>query len=92
MRVSYRLSNSHSGLHDYGTAQVPGHQQRRSVNRRAATVEDGGGVNSGKSWPFQVQDEGHLQALAELLAPQVTVGDVILLWGDVGAGKTTFTR
>ena len=80
MRVSYRLSNSHSGLHDYG------------VNRRAATVEDGGGVNSGKSWPFQVQDEGHLQALAELLAPQVTVGDVILLWGDVGAGKTTFTR
>lgn len=32
------------------------------------------------------------QALAQRLAPQLRAGDVLLLWGDLGAGKSEFTR
>ena len=39
-----------------------------------------------------LQDEQATAQLASDLARQLEGGDVIALWGDLGAGKTTFCR
>ena len=39
-----------------------------------------------------IKNEVDLKPLAERLAPMLTKGDVILLSGDLGAGKTAFAR
>ncbi|KRL99726.1 tRNA (adenosine(37)-N6)-threonylcarbamoyltransferase complex ATPase subunit type 1 TsaE [Liquorilactobacillus satsumensis] len=41
---------------------------------------------------FVVESSAETAKLAQLLASFVTAGDVILLEGDLGAGKTTFTK
>ncbi len=41
---------------------------------------------------FDLRSPEDTQALAERLAPQVGAGDVILLEGPIGAGKTHFAR
>ena len=38
------------------------------------------------------RNESALQAFAEQLAPALHAGDVLLLDGDLGAGKTSFTK
>ncbi|MDA5194573.1 tRNA (adenosine(37)-N6)-threonylcarbamoyltransferase complex ATPase subunit type 1 TsaE [Govanella unica] len=43
-------------------------------------------------WTVDLPDLAATQALAELLEPLGTVGDVITLEGDLGAGKTAFAR
>ena len=41
---------------------------------------------------FVVENEKQTQAIAQKLALGLQAGDVILLDGDLGAGKTTFTK
>lgn len=41
---------------------------------------------------FQTTNATQTEAVGEQLAPLLQAGDVILLEGDLGAGKTTFTR
>ncbi|KAB7704486.1 tRNA (adenosine(37)-N6)-threonylcarbamoyltransferase complex ATPase subunit type 1 TsaE [Bacillus aerolatus] len=41
---------------------------------------------------FSTKSAGQTQAFAERLAELLTPGDVLLLEGDLGAGKTTFTQ
>lgn len=42
--------------------------------------------------PLKLENEAATAALAQRLAQQVHAGDVIFLQGELGAGKTTFTR
>jgi tRNA threonylcarbamoyladenosine biosynthesis protein TsaE len=39
-----------------------------------------------------LQDEAGTEACARALAPLLNAGDVVALWGDLGAGKTVFAR
>ena len=39
-----------------------------------------------------IRGEGEMEALAQEVADKVMPGDVLLLYGDLGAGKTTFTK
>lgn len=41
---------------------------------------------------FDLPDEAATAALAQRLAPHLRAGDVIALFGDLGAGKTAFVR
>jgi tRNA threonylcarbamoyl adenosine modification protein YjeE len=41
---------------------------------------------------FRLVDAAATEALARALAPAIDVGTVLLLEGELGAGKTTFTR
>ena len=47
---------------------------------------------SSQAWRACCSSAKQLQQLAALLAPHVQAGDVILLEGDLGAGKTCFTQ
>ena len=47
---------------------------------------------SSHAWRACCSSAKQLQQLAALLAPHVQAGDVILLEGDLGAGKTCFTQ
>lgn len=41
---------------------------------------------------FELKSEDHTQRLAHDLAPQFKAGDLLLLEGNLGAGKSTFAR
>ncbi|MCI9888062.1 tRNA (adenosine(37)-N6)-threonylcarbamoyltransferase complex ATPase subunit type 1 TsaE [Micrococcales bacterium 31B] len=41
---------------------------------------------------LEVRDPSHTQAVAEALSDHLASGDVIVLTGELGAGKTTFTQ
>ena len=41
---------------------------------------------------MEFSDEASLQAFAQSLAPHLQAGDILLLDGDLGAGKTSFTK
>ena len=43
-------------------------------------------------WQVMITDEDRMRLLAEIMAVKVTAGDMITLQGDLGAGKTTFSR
>ncbi|MBB6454858.1 tRNA threonylcarbamoyladenosine biosynthesis protein TsaE [Salirhabdus euzebyi] len=45
-----------------------------------------------KSYQFKTNSPEETMAFAERLASVLTAGDVITLEGDLGAGKTTFTK
>jgi tRNA threonylcarbamoyladenosine biosynthesis protein TsaE len=47
-----------------------------------------------KAMPIErtVPTADDMQAIGEELAGQLRAGDVLVLWGDLGAGKTTFTQ
>lgn len=44
------------------------------------------------STSYDLENEAATERLAQQLAGQIKAGDVIFLMGDLGAGKTTFTR
>ncbi len=46
----------------------------------------------GSNMEFQVNNAEQTQALAQKLATYLKPQDLILLDGDLGAGKTTFTK
>jgi len=59
----------------------------------AASVADGAGkINMKNIYIYENQTLADLQHIAENLARIVQKGDVVLLEGDLGAGKTAFVR
>ena len=49
-------------------------------------------VTAMKQYDVQVRDETETQALAERLSHHLQAGDVLAMEGDIGAGKTSFTK
>ena len=43
-------------------------------------------------WQLSIPDETRMRFLAEIIATKIAPGDMITLRGDLGAGKTTFSR
>ncbi len=46
----------------------------------------------GIDFELEVQDEEQTNLFASKLAEQINAGDTLALWGDLGAGKTTFSK
>ena len=44
------------------------------------------------AWQLSISDETRMRLLAEIVATKIASGDMITLRGDLGAGKTTFSR
>jgi tRNA threonylcarbamoyladenosine biosynthesis protein TsaE len=42
--------------------------------------------------PILLPSDAHTTALAQALAPHLGAGDVLALWGEIGAGKSHFAR
>ncbi len=64
---------------------------RRYVDTDVPDDADDGGV---PAWELEIEAAGaeHTQALAFRLGEQLRAGDLLVLTGELGAGKTTFTQ
>ncbi len=69
--------------------------QPRTARLRAATGDDTNTANdrvAAESLDIALPDLAATERLAAALAARAGAGDVVALWGGLGAGKTTFAR
>lgn len=59
-----------------------------------SSEQDGGMSGAGTAGPrtFRTASEKETEAAGEAFAARVSAGEVVLLFGDLGAGKTAFVR